>query len=913
MKNTNIQKLVPGLLITLIVFAALLARICGIGWGDLIAGNHDERVHLITAYSFYGGEFNVKNIINSHGIRDSLVFYPWFGMYIVALVGWLYGLISYMGSLFSFLLSSQPEIKLSSIRMMPIREFLLLGRLVVALAGTMTVYITYRIGRRLISKRVGLIAAAFLAFNCYHIANCHWLKNDILALFLLTLALLFITRVKITGLLRDYLAAAFFSALAVASKYNYFPVLALLLFVHWQRKRAGGCSWWKVFIDPKLLITGLFYVIIVFLVSPVLYQNGLVYIVNYMRYLWQLPQSFLVSGSHKNLSQSFIVGCLARTVDLISYTIKMKAGMGLYVPMLGVIGILYCWLCRKRDLVFLTIFPLGYCFFIVLMTANAGLRFQEAIPLYPFLSLLAAVAIVKFWDRFGRRWKNLLTGVTVGIFLFPYLIAVIQLDFGYWQLSTHVWGSRWVIRNIPPGCTIVREKRTVSLEREKYNIFTIRDFWKIKVDKLREDGVDYLFAATRNEDQVMGQSGLFSSPHPGEKFYSSLPEEYRLIKAFNLGVIPYRGGGVKVWQLRRDAPFCPAGMNSSFIRRIQSDLCFESEDILFIDPLGRCEGNTNFIVPPECQRGRILISPVSLPEIGLQILNGNREGKIYVRERLKKRAEKFKPGKKRQYIFTPDSGFPFIKSSYHVSVSSSWKTPCLVRIQPDMYSIGLGYYELGEYEKALTYLKKAAQSAPNDWYPLFLLSSAYNHLGMKPESVLYQAEINKTFPEYGSAISQLTDNEASIIEWQNRFKKWSGYSASWMACRTGYIWYAEDLSVVKEDQSGICRLKKSRFYLPSGEYRIRIVFKKNAPKSLLPFSIKLARDNHDFKKWVLDKSSPGADMVFSNSEFGIPFTLSVETDSNDFSGIKTVYLSPTINFFRSRVKKYLTNMKYNGE
>jgi len=174
----------------------------------------------------------------------------------------------------------------------------------------------------------------------------------------------------------------------VASKYNYFPVLALLLFVHWQRKRAGGCSWWKVFIDPKLLITGLFYVIIVFLVSPVLYQNGLVYIVNYMRYLWQLPQSFLVSGSHKNLSQSFIVGCLARTVDLISYTIKMKAGMGLYVPMLGVIGIFILLVAPEEGPGFFNDISSGLLFFYCANDCQRGFEVSRS---YSSLSVFILV------------------------------------------------------------------------------------------------------------------------------------------------------------------------------------------------------------------------------------------------------------------------------------------------------------------------------------------------------------------------------------------------------------------------------------------------------------------------------------------------------------------------------------------
>ena len=407
--------------------------------------------------------------------------------------------------------------------------------------------------------------------------------------------------------------------------------------------------------------------------------------------------------------------------------------------------------------------------------------------------------------------------------------------------------------------------------------------------------------AERHERRALEETGLFGPDHPYGKFYLSLPSRYDLIKEFDLGVIPFRGGGSKIWELRRDLPFCPAGLDSGFLRRLQNDLSLQSPEIIFPVGAGLCQGNTSFIVPPEDRRSRLLISPISLDKIGVQVVNGPSPGEVRVRLGLKKVVKQFGSNEIKQFLLSAAPGFPFIRYSYHISASSSWSSPCLVRVLPDDYRVGLGYFELGDYEKAVPYLIKASSSAPGDWYPRHLLYLSSVHLGMGRNAAVYRTEIEKLFPEYVSALKELGGERSSARDWEDKFQKWTGYSASWISIRAGYIWYDDEL--LEEEGEGVSRMEKSDFYLPPGEYRIDLLTKAAEDgEIILPdITVEIIQDGLPFKNWTIDGDDSLPEMVFSTPAFGPSFTLRIKGNIDYLSGIKQVYLSPTIKSLRFRV------------
>lgn len=104
-----------------------------------------------------------------------------------------------------------------------------LGRLSSALLGTATIPIVYCLGKRLVSARVGLFAAAGLALAPLHIQYSHYLVTDVPLTFATVVALLLILRVSEREVARLW-PVALVCGTAVSVKYSaaplVFPVVA---------------------------------------------------------------------------------------------------------------------------------------------------------------------------------------------------------------------------------------------------------------------------------------------------------------------------------------------------------------------------------------------------------------------------------------------------------------------------------------------------------------------------------------------------------------------------------------------------------------------------------------------------------------------------------------------------------------
>jgi 4-amino-4-deoxy-L-arabinose transferase-like glycosyltransferase len=104
----------------------------------------------------------------------------------------------------------------SSLADFDIAEVYLTGRFVAACIGTVTVWLTYRLGKEVGSERIGLIAAAQMALLPMHMRESHFILADVPATALTTLTLLLATRAE-PG---RYWLGGVTAGLAAAAKYN---------------------------------------------------------------------------------------------------------------------------------------------------------------------------------------------------------------------------------------------------------------------------------------------------------------------------------------------------------------------------------------------------------------------------------------------------------------------------------------------------------------------------------------------------------------------------------------------------------------------------------------------------------------------------------------------------------------------
>lgn len=113
-----------------------------------------------------------------------------------------------------------------------------------AFFGVLTIIVTYFIGKKLFNKKVGLIAASFLAVNEYHIMHSRMALIDTTFTFFFSLALLFFIYAFKNKQMKHYLIFGLFSAITLNTKYNGFQVwidaflfiLTLIAFAYFKKE-----------------------------------------------------------------------------------------------------------------------------------------------------------------------------------------------------------------------------------------------------------------------------------------------------------------------------------------------------------------------------------------------------------------------------------------------------------------------------------------------------------------------------------------------------------------------------------------------------------------------------------------------------------------------------------------------------
>jgi 4-amino-4-deoxy-L-arabinose transferase-like glycosyltransferase len=123
------------------------------------------------------------------------------------------------------------------------------------LFGTATIYVAFRLGSELWAESAGLIAAALVAVDRFHLSWSRLAVEEVVLLFFECLALLFFWRAVKHGAMRDWIAAGFCLGAAYLAKET-----ALLLFLAFAVASAlspGGRRAWRTKGPPLALVAAL--------------------------------------------------------------------------------------------------------------------------------------------------------------------------------------------------------------------------------------------------------------------------------------------------------------------------------------------------------------------------------------------------------------------------------------------------------------------------------------------------------------------------------------------------------------------------------------------------------------------------------------------------------------------------------
>ncbi|MEA1926926.1 MAG: tetratricopeptide repeat protein, partial [Candidatus Auribacterota bacterium] len=698
-----------------------------------------------------------------------------------------------------------------------------------------------------------------------------------------TLAFWFITGIYKEGRWRYYILAPAGCALAINCKFHVFPIVMVMIIAHCLRSGPGWKPALKALYSPKNLMALIVLLVCLAAAFPVLYLDYGFFRSHIFNYLTTMPGSYLVEGGQQF---SFWKIRLNNIINFFCFSAMMEHGMGIYLTILGIAGLILSVIKRTRRLVLIAAFPLIYLVAAVL-GASPSIRLQDTIPLYPYAALLTSIFIYWVLSRLLKKAWLLIPVFTICglLILSPYLLAMLRMDYGYWLPDTCIYATQWAGRNIPPGSLVAREKKTLDLPAGRCALATKRRLCNSPVQAYKDQGFQYLVTSSRQANRMKDEYGLYGPDHPFGRFYNDIELEYNLLKSFDLGIIPYKGGVINIYELRQSFPLCPDGLNSSLLRCLGNDYSIKSPSIIFLDGAGRCEGNTGFQVPPESRGERLLISPGELPHIGVQVVNGSREGTIRIKAGGEKIAENFLPDQVRQFIFPARTEFPFIRYSYRIKVSSAWNSPCLVRILTDPYRIGLGFLRSGEPERAIEYLEKASRRAPGDWLIYHQLVEAYQTAGRPEEARGVISKMKSLFPDIGKLIAELHRSSGREKEWSEKFIKLAGYDPAWLQSRLAVSWGGNEMVEVSRAGKIGRRYYTRDFLLAPGGYDFTCELPAEIISSALdPIKITIRKDyqivfvrklsGEDFLDGVfrmfLESNRPGA--VFSvEIEELIPF------------------------------------------
>lgn len=355
---------------------------------------------------------------------------------------------------------------------MTFADHALVARATVALFGTLTILVLFRLAQRIAGDTVGGLAAAFLAGALLHVRESHFAMTDVLMTFLLWTSLLLI----VTAALAEwratpsigastiaYACAGLAGGLATSTKYNAaavaVAVVATRLLRAWDRP--SSVLRWQTWMPAVAFGTTFAAGFIVATPYAVL---------DYLKFTEDLRYVFThLSGGHMNID-------LGRGW-IYHATYSLPYGAGFAACAAALVGVVPFVRRHGRAAIVLGSFAVA---FYVVVGSGYTVFFRYVLPLIPLICLLAAigVTVTSAWlvRRTGlnaRLALVLVAAVSVG----PGLFYSAWFDLLLARTDTRVLAGDWLTHRLQPGASL----------HDAGGRYTRLDLWRVKVFRSEYD------------------------------------------------------------------------------------------------------------------------------------------------------------------------------------------------------------------------------------------------------------------------------------------------------------------------------------------------------------------------------------------------------------------------------------------
>lgn len=419
------------LTLAIIAAVAFALRVFGLQYGLPAVYNPDEVAIMARALSFAKGTLNPHNFL--YPTLYFYVLFGWVGAYLGAV--WLAGGVATVAELQALYFTNPTGIYTA-------------GRLLGAVCGTAAVIALYHLGQRLFDRRVGIVAALFLAVAPLAVRDSHYVKHDIPATLAVIVALTAIVRIwprtPEAGRLRnDVIVAGAACGVAFSTHYYCIFLTLPLLWAMVQRWRADG---WRI-VFRHAVTAGIVSAVIFFALSPFLLVEPIV--------AWRditANREIVVDRA----LQAGAFGPAHRYAEML-----WTDSMGRAVIALAAVGAVWMTATAPARAILIALFPLGFLAFIT-NTAPASRYLNPALP---FLAIFSAWALARLADRFRAPGPAL--WVVVGALAASPLAASFNTGAFFRTDDTRTLARRFIETHVPAGATILIQPYSVPLTPSK--------------------------------------------------------------------------------------------------------------------------------------------------------------------------------------------------------------------------------------------------------------------------------------------------------------------------------------------------------------------------------------------------------------------------------------------------------------
>lgn len=419
------QRWLEGAALHAILFAALLLRLDGVGFGLPALNDPDEALFVTTAL-----EMLDKQSLNP----------GWFGHPGTTT---LYSLVLVIAGVAGIGIATGHYADADALAAAVYADpgiLFLPARLMIVACGLLCVWLTFQLGKRLGGARVGLVAAAVLAVNPVHVEYSQIIRTDVQASVFILLGAQAALTIAEGGRRRDYLVAGMCAGLACATKWPAAAVGVTALCA-WAGRRAEGDRDW---LGPLWLMASAGLTLIV--VSPYLLLDHATVVQNLSGEARPLHPGATGEGFFGNL-RWYVAGPLLSSLGI--------AGLALAALGTG-------WGAGNARRWSIVILPFGLLFATLICAQS--LRWERwIVPLLPFVAVSFARALCGLADLFrAHRLRSAALPLALALLLAP-MIGTARSEATERRHDTRQIASAWLRTHARPGSSILIEHAAFDL------------------------------------------------------------------------------------------------------------------------------------------------------------------------------------------------------------------------------------------------------------------------------------------------------------------------------------------------------------------------------------------------------------------------------------------------------------------